>query len=150
MWKNYRFSVPNRGYLLWILAQRINQWRNLLIMSFRPQQGLLIMNTIPELSAKNGCFRVSVPNRGYLLWIWKKHHKGRIYRRCFRPQQGLLIMNLISGRIEWRASKFPSPTGATYYECRKRIIREYQHCVSVPNRGYLLWILTSKALINTT
>ena len=35
--------------------------------SFRPQQGLPIMNLLSNESEKNFQIRVSVPNRGYLL-----------------------------------------------------------------------------------
>ena len=87
---------------------------------FRPQQGLLIMNK----KMLNGITRrdivgVSVPNRGYLLWIdalekaYDKLHDRLVsvpnrgyllwiisgLNNCyqnfssFRPQQGLLIMN---------------------------------------------------------
>ena len=70
------------------------QKMNLLILclSFRPQQGLTIMN------------------RSKGLKDWRCYHS-------FRPQQGLTIMNAFDIKnvyIELR--KFPSPTGVNYYE----------------------------------
>ena len=62
--------------------------------SFRPQQGLLIMNFIIHVVV-NIPSTVSVPNRGYLLWIINIG-QNRLFewlRESFRPQQGLLIMN---------------------------------------------------------
>ena len=62
---------------------------------FRPQQGLLIMNSSWT------CFLV----RKQLI-------------SCFRPQQGLLIMNLLNAAIAngYFEFPFPSPTGVTHYE----------------------------------
>ena len=63
----------------------------------------------------------------------------------FRPQQGLLIMNLsliLKLKLLIERSRFPSPTGATYYEYGTQGITktDWSIEVSVPNRGYLLWI----------
>ena len=58
--------------------------------SFRPQQGLTIMN-----------------------WLFD-NFDNIVVSISFRPQQGLTIMNMedaINAKI-----KFPSPTGVNYYE----------------------------------
>ena len=82
--------------------------------SFRPQQGLTIMNYLDSLNE----FDLLV---------------------SFRPQQGLTIMNFnrkilcIHFIVFW----FPSPTGVNYYELEKidEISDGYILTVSVPNRG---------------
>ena len=65
-----------------------------MFMSFRPQQGLLIMNSHVVLTKEDwqNCFR---PQQGLLIMNRKF---GYTYERLtekasFRPQQGLLIMN---------------------------------------------------------
>ena len=65
------------------------------MMCFRPQQGLLIMNSL-------------------LFYAYRR--RGR--KQSFRPQQGLLIMNgLDKDTINtFTMIGFPSPTGVTYYE----------------------------------
>ena len=67
--------------------------------------------------------------------------------KCFRPQQGLPIMNTLE-EIEAKRNglEFPSPTGVTYYEFMETFKDELVKFVSVPNRGYLLWILFNVAL----
>ena len=60
--------------------------------SFRPQQGLIIMN----------------------LHIWRYVVDAM---KCFRPQQGLIIMNGMDFSKQSHEFKlFPSPTGVNYYE----------------------------------
>ena len=88
-------------------------------MSFRPQQGLTIMNwniLSLEQIRKERCFR---PQQGLLIMncYLLTFTKPFMQKCCFRPQQGLLIMNK-----EW----------ICLWSIRK--------IVSVPNRGYLLWI----------
>ena len=63
------------------------------IFSFRPQQGLLIMNRSTYQRQWFNANYVSVPNRGYLLWIERTLTIAYLFYR-FRPQQGLLIMNI--------------------------------------------------------
>ena len=108
---------------------------------FRPQKGLLVINVFPYFLKEvvccgfpsptgvtyyelvlilTVCSLVSVPNRGYLLWMEIK-----------------LLLEVI-----WWIM-FLSPTGVTYYEWI-RLVTWVTKCgtsVSVPNRGYLLWIL---------
>ena len=67
-----------------------------LMYSFRPQQGLPIMNSkililTPEQNFKEG----------------------------FRPQQGLPIMNSQKENTKDISYMFPSPTGVTYYEFKR-------------------------------
>ena len=70
------------------MKRRIIKW-----ISFRPQQGLPIMNS-------------------------KKTKWGSINGFGFRPQQGLPIMNcsMIVAEVAKSKNEFPSPTGVTYYE----------------------------------
>ena len=92
-------------------------------MSFRPQQGLTIMNwniLSLEQIRKERCFR---PQQGLLIMncYLLTFTKPFMQKCCFRPQQGLLIMN---------------------YRCsQKKDTKEMTTKVSVPNRGYLLWIM---------
>ena len=61
------------------------------IKSFRPQQGLTIMNSRQSIQCGLNV--------------------------CFRPQQGLTIMNQKKRRNVYK-NLFPSPTGVNYYEFR--------------------------------
>ena len=86
-------------------------------MSFRPQQGLLIMND-DELKAVGTARELFPSPTGvtYYEFYTTQNYIMEIKYESFRPQQGLLIMNgdrfipLINGY------KFSSPTGVTYYE----------------------------------
>ena len=63
---------------------------------------------------------VSVPQQGLLIMNCKYEIFSKIAQRSFRPQQGLLIMNSGNRHKPYAAKitlEFPSPTGATYYEC---------------------------------
>ena len=62
------------------------------VTSFRPQQGLTIMNNliIGETASRE--------------------------LKCFRPQQGLTIMNKQGQYDQVDTILFPSPTGVNYYE----------------------------------
>ena len=116
--------------------------------SFRPQQGLLIMNFLITSFLDNLLFcTVSVPNRGYLLWIIKSNLK--IFKKSIVsvPNRGYLLWITYQKKSTRNAEKwFPSPTGVTYYESEQfeHLAQTKARClVSVPNRGYLLWILLS-------
>ena len=83
-------SVPNRGYLLW-MNQIGDMGDEMWHISFRPQQGLPIMNAVHASTLM--LMIVSVPNRGYLLWIDVYLNDSYELELGFRPQQGLPIMN---------------------------------------------------------
>ena len=87
--------------------------------SFRPQQGLPIMN--PML----GFVKDIVDTFGFPSPTGVTYYELSEYREpvkltrleCFRPQQGLPIMNNGTQVQLIRLFKqFPSPTGVTYYE----------------------------------
>ena len=85
--------------------------------SFRPQQGLTIMNygkVIMDCELQDG-FR---PQQG--LTIMNPTALTRtletILKTGFRPQQGLTIMNYYKSSNENNYQTFPSPTGVNYYE----------------------------------
>ena len=89
--------------------------KNLKNFGFRPQQGLLIMNSaclpLVMIHLSISSFR---PQQGLLIM----NDLNGYYKDCgisFRPQQGLLIMNMTSKELQNKL-----------------------YSVSVPNRGYLL------------
>ena len=84
---------------------------------FRPQQGLLIMNSKR--------IYIVLENEG----SWS-----------FRPQQGLLIMNMfLVMSVVVKEIAFPSPTGVTYYELTARNARHHQDRLSFrPQQGLLI------------
>ena len=87
--------------------------------SFRPQQGLTIMNQSIE--------RLKEQER----------------RRSFRPQQGLTIMNVKNGKvIKTINGSFPSPTGVNYYELNDNFSGKYYIDGFRPQQG--LTIMNSK------
>ena len=108
-------SVPNRGYLLWIIHIVIF-WKHILKMIVSvPNRGYLLW--ISKRSNYKRIINVSVPNRGYLLWIWHYLKTTLVLELpSFRPQQGLPIMNPMQWINQARILEFPSPTGVTYYE----------------------------------
>ena len=82
--------------------------------SFRPQQGLIIMNDSHQIHAQQKKI------------IWFPSPTGVNYYESMRES----LMN--SGKQE----KFPSPTGVNYYELYIANQQEiYATYVSVPNRG---------------
>ena len=84
----------------------------LILESFRPQQGLTIMNQFS-----------------------KEVHQQQEANR-FRPQQALTIMNRSTKHRHYLTrSRFPSPTGVNHYECSQLRLLDTHVCVSVPNKG---------------
>ena len=86
-------------------------------MSFRPQQGLTIMNPKGVYEALKGkgahSFR---PQQGLTIMNKKNGFVYGVSEKCFRPQQGLTIMNNVIVYAYDKKGKFPSPTGVNYYE----------------------------------
>ena len=87
--------------------------------SFRPQQGLPIMNfyVSNEALELKGMDQFPSPT-GVTYYECKMYYVVEpIGFKCFRPQQGLPIMNTLE-EIEAKRNglEFPSPTGVTYYE----------------------------------
>ena len=88
------------------------------ITGFRPQQGLLIMNS-EDYSLKKMVLMFPSPT-GVTYYEWKtRKMKGFENITGFRPQQGLLIMNSEDYSLKKMVLMFPSPTGVTYYEYSK-------------------------------
>ena len=110
----FEVSVPNRGYLLWMIYHfRLYHFGS----QFPSPTGATYYESYWNSNRKKDKKTVSVPNRGYLLWIGICFLADtHTYIESFRPQQGLPIMNRYKTSLTEKFLEFPSPTGATYYE----------------------------------
>ena len=89
-------------------------------VSFRPQQGLPIMNMMLHLTTTMYNTQSFRPQQGLPIMNGKIKME-KIINFGFRPQQGLPIMNLEKVNNEYKGyTLFPSPTGVTYYEYLER------------------------------
>ena len=93
-------------------------FQDVLCQSFRPQQGLTIMN-------KKQYFTSVIVLRAFPSPTGVNYYEleivGIVFMQTsvsFRPQQGLTIMNhsLFNVNVKPTTFKFPSPTGVNYYE----------------------------------